>query len=217
MVRLFNGPSSLPERNRTNIAVFPGIVLNYGLKLDSPDEWLETVLANFDEFLVDHAANERKASAAALSMVAHYPDKVTLVETMVDLALEELNHYRQVLNLMRQRNLNPGPDEKDLYVNEIINQVRRGTDHYFLDRLLSAAVIEARGAERFDLIGAAIDDFELRGFYKTLARSEHKHQELFVILARRYFPKNEIDDRWQEWLQIEASILGSLTIRPRLH
>jgi len=191
--------------------------LNYSLKLDSPDEWLEAVLANFDEFLVDHAANEKKASAAALSMAAHYPDKVTLVETMVDLALEELNHYRQVLNLMRQRNLNPGPDEKDLYVNEIINQVRRGTDHYFLDRLLSAAVIEARGAERFYLLGAAIDDFELRRFYKTLARSEHKHQELFIILARRYFPNNEIDDRWQEWLQIEASILGSLTIRPRLH
>jgi len=150
-------------------------------------------------------------------MVAHYPDKVTLVETMVDLALEELNHYRQVLNLMRRRNLNPGPDEKDLYVNEIIKQARRGTDHYFLDRLLSAAVIEARGAERFDLLGAALDDFELRGFYKTLARSEHKHQELFVILARTYFPNNDIDDRWQEWLQIEASILGSLTIRPRLH
>ena len=150
-------------------------------------------------------------------MVAHYPDKVTLVETMVDLALEELNHYRQVLNLMRQRNLNPGPDEKDLYVNEMINQVRRGTDHYFLDRLLSAAVIEARGAERFDLLGAALDDSDLRGFYKTLARSEHKHQELFVVLARRYFPNDEIDDRWQEWLQIEASILGSLTIRPRLH
>jgi len=176
--------------------------LNYGLKLDSPDEWLETVLANFDEFLVDHAANEKKASAAALSMVAHYPDKVTLVETMVDLALEELNHYRQVLHLMRQRNLNPGPDEKDPYVNEIIKQIRR--DHYFLDRLLSAAVIEARGAERFDLLGAALDDSDLRGFYKTLARSEHKHQELFVVLARRYFPNDEIDD-------------GSLTIRPRLH
>jgi tRNA-(ms[2]io[6]A)-hydroxylase len=191
--------------------------LNYGLKLDSPDEWLEAVLANFDEFLVDHAANEKKASAAALSMVAHYPDKVALVETMVDLALEELNHYRQVLDLMRQRNLNPGPDEKDPYVNEMVKQVRRGTDHYFLDRLLSAAVIEARGAERFDLLGAALDDVDLRSFYKTLARSEHKHQELFVILARRYFPNNEIDDRWQEWLQIEAGILGSLTIRPRLH
>jgi len=191
--------------------------LDYDLKLDSPDEWLEAVLANFDEFLIDHAANERKASAVALSMVAHYPDKVTLVKTMVDLALEELNHYRQVLNLMRQRSLNPGPDEKDPYVNKIIKQVRRGTDHYFLDRLLSAAVIEARGAERFELLGAALDDVELGDFYKTLARSEHKHHELFVSLAKRYFPNNEVDDRWQEWLQIEAGILGSLTIRPRLH
>ena len=191
--------------------------MNSSLKLDSPDEWLETVLADFDEFLVDHAANEKKASAAALSLVAHYPDKVTLVETMVDLALEELNHYRQVLNLMRQRNLNPGPDEKDPYVNEISRQIRRGTDHYFLDRLLSAAVIEARGAERFALLGAALDDVDLRGFYKTLARSELNHYELFVSLARRYFPNNEVDDRWREWLQIEANILDSLTIRPRLH
>jgi tRNA-(ms[2]io[6]A)-hydroxylase len=191
--------------------------LNYGLMLDSPDEWLETVLANFDEFLIDHAANEKKASAAAMSMVAHYPDKVALVESMVDLALEELNHYRQVLNLMRQRNLNPGPDEKDPYVNEMIKQVRRGPDHYFLDRLLSSAVIEARGAERFALIGSALDDVDLRRFYKTLAQSEHKHHELFVGLARRYFPNNVIEDRWQEWQQLEARILGSLTIRPRLH
>jgi tRNA-(ms[2]io[6]A)-hydroxylase len=199
------------------MAVLTGLVLNAGLKLDSPDEWLETVLANFDEFLVDHAANERKASAAALSMVAHYPDKVALVETMVDLALEELNHYRQVLDLMRQRNLNPGRDEKDVYVNQIIKHIRRGTDHYFLDRLLSAGIIEARGAERFDLIGAALDDVDLKRFYKALARSEHNHHELFVTLAETYFSKNEVDDRWQEWLQIEANILGSLAIRPRLH
>jgi len=83
--------------------------------------------------------------------------------------------------------------------------------------LLSSAVIEARGAERFDLLGAALDDVDLLGFYKALARSEHNHQDLFVSLAREYFPNNEIDDRWQEWLQIEASVLGSLTIRPRLH
>ena len=217
MVSLFNVSSSLPEGNRTTIAEFPESLMTYGLTVDSPEEWLETVLANFDEFLVDHAANEKKASAAALSMVAHYPDKVALVKTMVDLALEELNHYRQVLNLMRQRNLNPGPDEKDPYVNEIIRQVRRGTDHYFLDRLLSAAVVEARGAERFALLGAALDDSELSRFYEGLARSERNHHKLFVSLARRYFPSNEVDDRWQEWLQIEASILGSLTIRARLH
>ena len=191
--------------------------MSHELTVETSEEWLKTVLANFDEFLVDHAANEKKASAAALSMVAHYPDRVALVKAMVDLALEELNHYRQVLNLMRQRNLNPGPDEKDPYVNKIIKQVRRGTDHYFLDRMLSAAVVEARGAERFALLGEALDDSELRNFYEALARSERNHYKLFVNLAKMYFPNSEVDDRWQEWLQIEAQILSAMTIRPRLH
>ena len=40
------------------------------LKIASAQEWLEAVLGSFDEFLLDHAANERKASAMAMSMVA---------------------------------------------------------------------------------------------------------------------------------------------------
>jgi tRNA-(ms[2]io[6]A)-hydroxylase len=191
--------------------------LKHALKSDSRETWLETVLDNFDEFLIDHAANEKKASAVALSMVSHYPDKVILVESMLDLALEELNHYRQVMKLMLQRNLTAGPDEKDPYVNAIIKKIRRGPDYYFLDRLLSAAVIEARGAERFDLLGAALDEDSLRTFYQTLARSEHNHHALFINLAGTYFPCGEVNDRWQEWLEIEATVLDSLTIRPRLH
>ena len=45
------------------------------LKVASAQDWLDTVLGSFDEFLLDHAANERKASAMAMSMVAHYPDR----------------------------------------------------------------------------------------------------------------------------------------------
>jgi len=191
--------------------------LNHPLQLDSPDEWLEAVLNNFDEFLIDHAANEKKASAVALSMVSHYPDKPALVLAMVDLALEELNHYRQVLKLMLSRDLISVPDEKDPYVNAIIAKIRRGPDHYFIDRLLSAAVIEARGAERFNLLGETLEDAALARFYKTLARSEQNHQKLFVDLAREYFTDQQVDARWQDWLQIEASVIKSLPIRPRLH
>ena len=70
------------------------------LKIASAQEWLEAVLVSFDEFLLDHAANERKASAMAMSMVAHYPDKTELVTEMVDLALEELQHFRQVMRCL---------------------------------------------------------------------------------------------------------------------
>ena len=191
--------------------------MSHPLALDSPGEWLELVLDNFDDFLIDHAANEKKASAVALSIVSHYPDKATLVLAMVDLALEELNHYRQVLKLMLSRDLISAPDEKDPYVNSIIKQIRRGPDHYFLDRLLSAAVIEARGAERFGLLGETLAEPELATFYKTLARSERNHHELFVKLAKKYFTHDEVDARWLQWVQIEAGILSSLPIRSRLH
>ncbi|MBL4682578.1 MAG: tRNA-(ms[2]io[6]A)-hydroxylase [Pseudomonadales bacterium] len=183
----------------------------------SSDEWLKCVLENFDEFLIDHAANERKASAMALSMVAHYPDKALLLETMVDLALEELNHYRQVIKIMVGRGLIPGADEKDPYVNQIIKRIRRGTLDYFLDRLLSASIIEARGTERFQLIADNIEDSSLAKFYSTLARSEKNHHELFLRLATTYFDQQKVEARWQEWQVIERDILSGLEIRSRLH
>ena len=53
------------------------------LRLATSPAWTEAVLADFDAFLRDHAANERKASASALALVAHYPDRALLVEQLV--------------------------------------------------------------------------------------------------------------------------------------
>ena len=189
----------------------------FELKSASSQAWLEMVLNNFDEFLLDHAANERKASSMAMSMVAHYPDKHLLLAAMIDLALEELNHFKQVVKLVNKRNLILNPDEKDLYVNQIRSFVRKGTDPYFLDRLLTAAVIEARGAERFAMIARHIEEAELAKFYGTLAKSEANHHLLFINMALNYFEENEVADRFEEWLEIEQDILENLPIRPRLH
>lgn len=187
------------------------------LKSSSADAWIEAVMAGFDDFLLDHAANERKASAMAMSMVAHYPDRTLLVTAMIELALEELNHFRQVVKLAASRHLTLRPDEKDPYVNQMQVHVRKGKDEYFLDRLLSAAVIEARGAERFEIVANALSDPELATFYRTLARSEHNHHALFLDLAGEYFPRETVDSRLEEWLQIEHTIIAGLPIRPRLH
>lgn len=187
------------------------------LKVSTSDLWVTSVLDNFDEFLIDHAANERKASAVAMSMIAHYPDRPELLTQMLDLALEELNHFRQVMKLILSRGITPTSDEKDPYVNQLIKHVRKGSEVYFLDRLLSGAVIEARGAERFGLIAEAHSDESMRRFYDSLARSEAGHHQLFLDLAGIYFDEQTITQRWQEWLSIEADIITNLPIRPRLH
>jgi tRNA-(ms[2]io[6]A)-hydroxylase len=187
------------------------------LLLPTPSQWVDAVLGDFDHFLQDHAANERKASTMAMSMVAHYPDRPELVTAMVDLALEELNHFRQVLRLMNQRGVILAADKKDPYVNAILRQVRKGSAEYFIDRLLSAAMIEARGAERFALLAGANLPLEIQGFYQTLARSEANHHQLFIHLAQQYFSAAQVAERLQDWRQIEADAMTALEFRPCLH
>ena len=89
-------------------------MINLILAIPTSNSWVEKVLANFDDFLLDHAANERKAAMMAMSLVAHYPDRLELMETMINLALEELNHFRQVVRIVNQRSLTLTADEKTL-------------------------------------------------------------------------------------------------------
>jgi tRNA-(ms[2]io[6]A)-hydroxylase len=192
-------------------------VINLTLAIKTSSAWLDNILGNFDEFLLNHAANERKAAMMAMSLVAHYPDRIDLMEAMIDLALEELNHFRQVVRIVSQRGLTLSADEKDPYVNHLRRHFRKGSEHYFLDRLLCAAVIEARGAERFALLADALSDPQLATFYTSLAKSERKHHRLFLDQACNYFDTSTVDERLAEWLTIEKTVIQQLPVNPRLH
>lgn len=187
------------------------------LKCESSEIWLQTVLADFDTFLLDHAANEKKASGVALNLAAHYSDKPDLVTAMIDLAIEELSHYRDVFKLIRERNLTPSPDAKDLYVNQLRGLIRKGTENYFLDRLLLAAVIEARGLERFTKIATALANGSLKNFYQAIANSEARHANLFLTLAEQYCPPDTVQPRLEQILITESQILTDLPYRAMLH
>lgn len=187
------------------------------LRLATPESWLPTILRDLDTFLLDHAACERKASAMAMSMVAHYPDRDELVREMCDLALEELEHFRQVVHLLQERGLHLGPDGKDPYVGALLRHVRKGAGEYFLDRLLVAGVVEARGCERFGLVAEGLPPGPLKTFYEDITRAEARHHGLFVRLARVYFPDEVVDTRLDQWLETEAEIIRTLPIRVALH
>ena len=187
------------------------------LRYATPTAWTDAVLADFDRFLLDHATAEKKASGMAISMLSHYPDRTELVTAMADLAIEELTHYREVLKWIHQRGLTTAPDQKDPYVVAFRQSLRQGREVYFLDRLLLASIIEARGAERFALVANALEPGPLKKFYQSIARSEARHYELFLDLAKKYLPDDMIDHRWKELLDIEAKIVVDLPIRAALH
>ncbi|MDB4261591.1 tRNA-(ms[2]io[6]A)-hydroxylase [bacterium] len=183
----------------------------------TPAAWTAAVLADFDSFLLDHAAAEKKASGMAISMLSHYPDRIELVTAMADLAVEELTHYREVVKWIHRRGLITAPDQKDHYVLGFRKAIRQGRDEYMLDRLLVGSIIEARGAERFSLVAEALQPGPLQNFYQSIARSEERHYELFLDLARQYLDAEVVAQRWQELLEFEAGIVRGLPIRAALH
>lgn len=175
------------------------------------------MLADFDAFLVDHAACERKASATALKLVSHYADRAVLVRELIPFAQEELDHFARVMAIILDRGLATRPDEKDPYVGALMRLIKRGPKQYFLDRLLVLGVVEARGCERFGLVSEALEPGPLKDFYSDITRSEARHHGIFVRLAREYFPPKTVQTRLNELLEAEAKIVEALPLRPAVH
>ena len=187
------------------------------LKFETPPAWAEGIANAMDVFLPDHASAEKKASSMAMTMVAHYPDKTGLVTAMIDLALEELGHFRAVVKLMHERGLKLLPDEKDHYVKALLRTTRQGKAEYLMDRLLVCGIVEARGAERFGLVAEALPEGDLKRFYTSITRSEEGHRDLFLRFAEQYFDPEDVRIRLDDLLETEAAIVSELPIRLALH
>lgn len=180
-------------------------------------DWVNVILKNFDAFLIDHASCERKAMAYAMSVIVKYPDRPEIIPDLLQIAQDELDHFRDVLALMDKRGLQMTPDEPDPYVNKLIKLCRHGRDERLLDRLLIASVIETRGAERFRLIAEALEDVELKEFYRDLWATEARHGDVFKKMALHYFDEDEIERRSEEIILAEAEIVADLEWRASLH
>lgn len=192
--------------------------VSFDLMVSSSPDWVATVMNNFDEFLIDHANCERKASATAMSFEAKYPDRVEIIPELITTALEEMEHFQQVYSIMESRGVHLKPEmEEDLYVKQLISACRSGREDRFLDRLLTASVIECRGAERFKMIYEALEDEDLKNFYHQLWTTEAKHGNIFVEMALNYFDQDDIFHRLDFFIQKEARVLQGLTIKPVMH
>lgn len=191
--------------------------LKISLLRQTPPSWTELILSRFDEFIVNHAACERKASSTGINFVVQYPDRKFLIEPMIRLAKEELQHFHQVSRLMLERNLTFKADEKDPYINGLIKCQRNGSEQRLLDRLLIFGIAEARGCERFGLVGRALPEGTLKTFYQQLADAEERHHEIFIEMASHYFNRNEIEHRLNDLLMEEAKLFDSLPHRAAVH
>ncbi len=179
--------------------------------------WVKTVEQNFDAFLLDHANCERKASAMAMSFVVKYPDRHAMIPALIDLAREEIEHFKEVYVICAARGLTLQKDEPDRYVKQLLDAARHGRDERLIDRMLIASVIECRGAERFGLLARELSDETMREFYARLWKAELKHGHLFVHLLLKEFDEQMVYPRLHELLELEAGIVSGLEFRAALH
>jgi tRNA-(ms[2]io[6]A)-hydroxylase len=190
-----------------------------GLKLPTDPLWAKKAESDIRGLLIDHAFCEQKAASNAISISVKFPEYSEVVDQMIEVAQEELEHYGRVHRKIQERGWALDKERKDPYVRKLMEFMKKGGSRVnaLVEHLLLSAMIEARSCERFKLLYERIPDDDLRGFYYELMVSEAGHYRLFLDLARKYGEGIDVDARWQEYLDQEAEIVADLGKESTMH
>ena len=116
-----------------------------------PSSWLPKVRANLAGVLVDHAHLERKAATTALNL-EKYRELYHEVSALNAIAMEELQHFEQVLGLLRQRSIPFGQPMRSPWISAMMSSLRKGRREQVIDHLSVCALIEGRSCEKFQIL-----------------------------------------------------------------
>lgn len=190
-----------------------------GLKLATDPRWVNIVESNIEEILTDHAWCEQKAASNAIYIIVNNSEKEELVTEMTRIALEEMEHFQMVHNIIKEKGLVLGRERKDNYVNDLVKFAKKdgSRNDALVERLLFAAMIEARSCERFKVLSENIQDPELAKFYRDLMISEAGHYTTFLGFAKQYQENINVDTRWKEWIEYESSIITKYGKKETVH
>ena len=190
-----------------------------GLKFETATSWAIIAEDNLEQILTDHAFAEQKASANAISIIINYSEETELVKDMTDIALEELEHFKMVHQLMIKRGMVLGREQHNDYAKSLQKFFPKTKDRQtaLIHRLLVAALIEARSCERFKVFSENMEDEELSEFYKDLMISEANHYTLFLSYARKYMNRSIVDEKWRNLLEFEAEIMKTRGNTAKVH
>src|SRR3954466_7948623 len=178
------------------------------LHAPTPDRWLAQVTPHLDDLLVDHAHCEKKAAGVAMSLLFTYADDVALCRAMADIVQEELDHFRLVLDLLDRRGVRFRRQQPARYAERLSALIARDEPRRAVDRLLVAALIEARSCERFGLLRDRLADPELAAFFGGLFESEARHHSTYVRFAKEFADEETVHARLAELSAAEARIIA---------
>ncbi|QIG90097.1 tRNA-(ms[2]io[6]A)-hydroxylase [Chryseobacterium sp. POL2] len=190
----------------------------FRLKLLTDPRWANIAESNLEEILTDHAWCEQKAATNAIGLITMLPEYPEIVTELLAIAQEELDHFDQVHEIIKERGGVLGRQRKDDYVNDLLKFVVQGSrEDLIVDKMLFAAMIEARSCERFKVLTENIKDEKLKKFYHDLMISEANHYTTFIGFARQLGDPEKVNQRWEEWLDYESSIIRSYGNKETIH
>ncbi|MDX5585047.1 MAG: tRNA-(ms[2]io[6]A)-hydroxylase [Aureibaculum sp.] len=190
-----------------------------GLKFETSTSWAEIAKNDLQQILTDHAFAEQKAASNAVSIIINYSEETELVKEMSNIAIEEMEHFRMVHELMIARGMKLGREQTNDYakhLHKFFPKTKNRTDA-LIQRLLIAALIEARSCERFKVFSENLNDRELSDFYKELMVSEANHYTIFLGFARQFQNRSIVDEKWQALLDYEADFMKTRGGKATVH
>ncbi|HEY0766596.1 MAG TPA: tRNA isopentenyl-2-thiomethyl-A-37 hydroxylase MiaE [Steroidobacteraceae bacterium] len=185
------------------------------LRAPTPAAWVEDALRGLPELLLDHANCEKKAASTALALMFAYAEDRPLALALSRLAREELRHFEQVVRAMSALGVGFARQRPGRYAHQLRGALRSAGPGRKLDLLLAAALIEARSAERFQLLAPRVPA-PLARLYQDLATSEARHFELYTGFARATAPEEWLA-RLEELAVREAQLATSADRTLRFH
>jgi tRNA-(ms[2]io[6]A)-hydroxylase len=187
------------------------------LTIPTPDRWFAQVENHLDLLLIDHAHCEKKAAGVAMNLLFAYVEHNELTQAMTEIVHEELDHFHQVRAILDRRDIRFYKLAPSAYGPKLHALVDKQEPRRAVDRLLVAALIEARSCERFGLLRDKLADRELADFYGNLFESEARHHSLYVRLAKDFLPEDAVHERLAELSQAEGAIIAAGELHPRMH
>ncbi len=185
------------------------------LACPTPPLWVEGARCDPSLLLQDHANCEKKAASTAMNLLFRYNTHADLQVWLAQLIREEMLHYEQVLEIMRARGMSYRPVSAARYAAGLRAHVRHGEPEHLVDILIVGAFVEARSCERFAVLAPHLDE-ELARFYTFLLRSEARHFEYYLNLAKQYSPQ-PIAARVAFFRDIERELIEAPDTEVRFH
>jgi len=187
------------------------------LHAPTPQSWLPKVSANLEELLLDHAHCEKKAAGVAMNLLFSYVDQPDLARELHEIVREELDHFEQVFDRIKARGYPWRKLKPSSYGERLHHLIRKEEPGKAVDRLLVAALIEARSCERFGILRDNLADRDLADFFGSLYESEARHHGTYVRLACHLAPREVVRERLEELARQEAEIMAQGDDLPRMH